>query len=118
MVLHLLGSLLLPDKIYFWGNPHPPIWHFVHFCKLTVLFLRGDWGFPQSVKSQKSVCGVALQIGFFAFYFRKWGTTCYACQYESSPLSEVWQKTTFYQIFRKEVSPWRIKNENVQLNLN
>lgn len=79
---------------------------------------KGDWGFPQSVKSQKSVCGVALQIGFFAFYFRKWGTTCYACQYESSPLSEVWQKTTFYQIFRKEVSPWRIKNENVQLNLN
>ena len=60
-------------------------------------------GFPQSVKSQKSVCGVALQIGFFAFYFRKWGTTCYACQYESSPLSEVWQKAPFYQIFRKEV---------------
>lgn len=78
----------------------------------------GDWGFPQSVKSQKSVCGVALQIGFFAFYFRKWGTTCYACQYESSPHSEGWQSPTFYQIFRKEVSPWRIKNENVQLNLN
>lgn len=79
---------------------------------------KGDWGFPQNVKSQKSVCGVALQIGFFAFYFRKWGTTCYACQYESSPLSEVWQKAPFYQIFRKEVRSWRIKNENVQLNLN
>lgn len=63
---------------------------------------KGDWGFPQSVKSQKSVCGVALQIGFFAFYFRKWGTTCYACQYESSPLSEVWQKLYFIRFLERK----------------
>lgn len=79
---------------------------------------KGDWGFPQSVKSQKSVCGVALQIGFFAFYFRKWGTTCYACQSKKWSSSRGGAKTTFYQIFRKEVRSWRIKNENVQLNLN
>ncbi len=47
----------------------------VNFEKCTKC-QKGDWGFPQSVKSQKSVCGGALQIGFFAFYFRKWGTTC------------------------------------------
>lgn len=62
---------------------------------------KGDWGFPQNVKSQKSVCGVALQIGFFAFYFRKWLSTCYACQSKTSPLPEGWQSPTFYQFLER-----------------
>lgn len=60
---------------------------------------KGDWGFPQSVKSQKSVCGVALQIGFFAFYFRKCGHTCYARQSKSSPLPEACQKNYILSVF-------------------
>ena len=65
---------------------------------------KGDWGFPQSVKSQKSVCGVALQIGFFAFYFRKWGTTCYACQSKSSPPQGTGQKAVERFMPRKLLS--------------
>lgn len=30
---------------------------------------KGDWGFPQIVKSQKSVCGGDLQIGLLTFLF-------------------------------------------------
>ena len=118
MVPRLLGSLLLPDKIYFWGNPQSPLKNRTVNLQKCTKCQKGDWGFPQSVKSQKSVCGVALQIGFFAFYFRKWGTTCYACQSKSSSPLGAGQKAPFYQIFRKEINLWRIKNENVQLNLN
>lgn len=29
----------------------------------------GDWGFPQSIKSQKSVCGVPYKQAFLLFIF-------------------------------------------------
>ena len=83
---------------------------------------------PKCKKSKVCLWGCPTNR-LFAFYFRKWGTTCYACQSKSSPPLGAGQsksspplgagqKAPFYQIFRKEISSWRIKNENVQLNLN
>ena len=63
MVDNLLVSSPHADKIFSWGIPQTPLKNrTVNFEKCTKCKL-GDWGFPQSVKSQKSVCGGALQIG-------------------------------------------------------
>ena len=116
MVDNLLVSSPHADKIFSWGIPQTPLKNrTVNFEKCTKCKL-GDWGFPQSVKSQKSVCGGALQIGFFAFYFRKWLSTCYACQYESSPLRGV-AKSSILSVFLERKSGYRAYEKPLLLGL-